>query len=138
MKRRKSLTASWRKCSPRRKRLSFDEHEFFREELKENFNVAFSWDSHEAQFRKIKDEISRGAELLREVEARQREADDLLKKREKQLRETDAAQRRERRAGVRYGAGGERVERSAVQLEREEYGTEVYPGTDAGNGSVCR
>lgn len=75
--------------------MSFDEHEFFREELKENFNVAFSWDSHEAQFRKVKDEISRGAELLREVEARQREADDLLKKREKQLRETDAAQRRE-------------------------------------------
>lgn len=75
--------------------MSFDEHEFFREELKEHFNEAFSWDTHEAQFRKVKDEISRGTELLREAETRQREADDLLKKRERQLRETDAAQRRE-------------------------------------------
>ena len=75
--------------------MSFEEHDFFQEELKENFDKAFSWDTHEAQFRKVKDEISRGTELLREAETRQREADDLLKKRERQQRETDAAQRRE-------------------------------------------
>ena len=75
--------------------MSFEEHDFFQDELKENFNAPFSWDIHEAQFRKVKDEISRGTELLREAETRQREADDLLKKRERQQRETDAAQRRE-------------------------------------------
>ena len=75
--------------------MSFEEHDFFQDELKENFDKAFSWDTHEAQFRKVKDEISRGTELLREAETRQREADDLLKKRERQQRETDAAQRRE-------------------------------------------
>ena len=75
--------------------MSFEEHDFFQDELKENFNAPFSWDTHEAQFRKVKDEISRGTELLREAETRQREADDLLKKRERQQRETDAAQRRE-------------------------------------------
>ena len=75
--------------------MSFEEHDFFQAELKENFDKAFSWDTHEAQFRKVKDEISRGTELLREAETRQREADDLLKKRERQQRETDAAQRRE-------------------------------------------
>lgn len=75
--------------------MSFEEHDFFQEELKENFDKAFSWETHEAQFRKVKDEISRGTELLREAETRQREADDLLKKRERQQRETDAAQRRE-------------------------------------------
>ena len=75
--------------------MSFDEHDFFQEELKENFYAVFSWDTHEAQFRKVKEEISRGTELLREAEIRQREADDLLKKRERQQRETDAAQRRE-------------------------------------------
>lgn len=75
--------------------MSFDEHDFFQEELREKFNEAFSWDTHEAQFRKVKDEISRGTELLREAQTRQREADELLKKRERQQRETDAAQRRE-------------------------------------------
>ena len=75
--------------------MSFEEHDFFQAELKENFDKAFSWDTHEAQFRKVKDEISRGTELFREAETRQREADDLLKKRERQQRETDAAQRRE-------------------------------------------
>lgn len=75
--------------------MSFEEHDFFQDELKESFDKAFSWDTHEAQFRKVKDEISRGTELLREAETRQREADDLLKKRERQQRETDAAQRRE-------------------------------------------
>lgn len=75
--------------------MSFEEHDFFQDELKENFDKAFSWDTHEAQFQKVKDEISRGTELLREAETRQREADDLLKKRERQQRETDAAQRRE-------------------------------------------
>ena len=75
--------------------MSFDEHEFFQSELKENFHSAFSWETHEAQFRKVQDEISQGTELLREAEARQREVDDLLKKRERQQRETDAAQRRE-------------------------------------------
>ena len=75
--------------------MSFEEHDFFQDELKENFNSAFSWDTHEAQFQKVKDEIGRGTELLREAETRQREADELLKKRERQQRETDAAQRRE-------------------------------------------
>lgn len=75
--------------------MSFEEHDFFQAELKENFDKAFSWETHETQFRKVKDEISRGTELLREAETRQREADDLLKKRERQQRETDAAQRRE-------------------------------------------
>ncbi|MDN0062348.1 TIGR02680 family protein [Mediterraneibacter glycyrrhizinilyticus] len=75
--------------------MSFEEHDFFQDELKENFDKAFSWDTHEAQFQKVKDEISRGTELLREAETRQREADELLKKRERQQRETDAAQRRE-------------------------------------------
>ena len=75
--------------------MSFDEHDFFQKELKENFHAAFSWNTHEAQFQKVKDGISRGTELLREAETRQREADDLLKKRERQQRETDAAQRRE-------------------------------------------
>ena len=75
--------------------MSFEEHDFFQAELKENFDKAFSWETHETQFRKVKDEISRGMELLREAETRQREADDLLKKRERQQRETDAAQRRE-------------------------------------------
>ena len=56
---------------------------------------AFSWDSHESQFKKVKEQISQGVELLREGEIRQREADDLLKKRERQQRETDGAQRRE-------------------------------------------
>ena len=75
--------------------MSFEEHDFFQDELKENFNSAFSWDTHEAQFQKVKDEIGRGTELLRGAETRQREADELLKKRERQQRETDAAQRRE-------------------------------------------
>ncbi len=75
--------------------MSFDEHEFFEAELKENIHSVFSWETHEAQFQKVKDEISRGTELLREAETRQREADDLLKRRERQQRETDAAQRRE-------------------------------------------
>ena len=75
--------------------MSFEEHDFFQDELKENFDKAFSWDTHEAQFQKVKDEISRGTELLREAATRQREADELLKKRERQQRETDAAQRRE-------------------------------------------
>ncbi len=75
--------------------MSFEEHDFFQDELKENFNSAFSWDTHEAQFQKVKDEIGRGTELLREAETRQREADELLKKRERQQRDTDAAQRRE-------------------------------------------
>ena len=75
--------------------MSFEEHDFFQAELKENFDKAFSWETHETQFRKVKDEISRGTELLREAETRQREADDLLKKRERQQRETDAAQRHE-------------------------------------------
>src|SRR5699024_8623806 len=54
--------------------MSFEEHDFFQDELKENFNSAFSWDTHEAQFQKVKDEIGRGTELLREAETRQREA----------------------------------------------------------------
>lgn len=75
--------------------MSFDEHAFFQAELKENIHSAFSWETHEAQFQKVKDEISRGTEILREAETRQREADELLKRRERQQRETDAAQRRE-------------------------------------------
>ena len=71
--------------------MSFEEHDFFQDELKENFNSAFSWDTHEAQFQKVKDEIGRGTELLREAETRQREADDLLKKRERQQREIGRA-----------------------------------------------
>ena len=42
--------------------MSFEEHDFFQDELKENFDKAFSWDTHEAQFQKVKDEISRGTE----------------------------------------------------------------------------
>ncbi|MBB5266254.1 uncharacterized protein (TIGR02680 family) [Catenibacillus scindens] len=75
--------------------MSFEEHTFFQAELKENLDQAFSWDSHESQFKKVKEQISQGVELLREGEIRQREADDLLKKRERQQRETDGAQRRE-------------------------------------------
>ena len=75
--------------------MSFDEHAFFQTELKENIHSTFSWETHEAQFQKVKDEISRGTEILREAETRQREADALLKRRERQQRETDAAQRRE-------------------------------------------
>ncbi len=75
--------------------MSFEEHSFFKEELKENFHSGFSWDTHKVQFEKTADEISRGAKLLREAQVCQREADNLLKKREKQQRETDTAQRRE-------------------------------------------
>ena len=75
--------------------MAFDEHAFFQTELKENFAGEYSWDTHRVQFEKTRDGISRGLELLREAESRQREADDLLKKREKQQRETDGAQRRE-------------------------------------------
>ncbi len=75
--------------------MAFDEHAFFQTELKENFAGEYSWDTHRVQFEKTRDGISRGVELLREAESRQREADDLLKKREKQQRETDGAQRRE-------------------------------------------
>ena len=75
--------------------MSFDEHAFFREELKENFHRPFSWDTHEAQFIKVKSEISRGTELLRDAEIRRKEADELLKNRERQQRETDMAMRKE-------------------------------------------
>ena len=75
--------------------MAFDEHAFFQTELKEHFAEEYSWDTHKSQFEKTRDGISRGLELLREAESRQREADDLLKKREKQQRETDGAQRRE-------------------------------------------
>lgn len=75
--------------------MSFDEHAFFQTELKENIHSTFSWETHEAQFQKVKDEISRGTEILRQAETRQREADALLKRRERQQRETDTAQRRE-------------------------------------------
>ena len=74
--------------------MSFDEHDFFQSELKENIYSVFSWEPHEGQFKKEKEEIGRGLELLREAGLRQREADELLKKRERQQRDTDAAQRR--------------------------------------------
>lgn len=118
--------------------MSFEEHDFFQDELKENFDKAFSWDTHEAQFCKVKDEISRGTELLREAETRQREADDLLKKRERQQRETDAAQRRE-----------SELESVLVQVENE-WKEALYswngrneelkftPEQMPGNGAVCR
>ena len=75
--------------------MAFDEHAFFQTELKESFQAPFSWETHETQYKKTREEIGRGAEILREAEARRREADELLRKRERQQRETDAALRRE-------------------------------------------
>lgn len=75
--------------------MAFEEHTFFQAELREHFTEPFSWDTHSVQYSKVKEGIAEGRKILREAEARQREADDLLKKREKQQRETDAASRRE-------------------------------------------
>ena len=75
--------------------MAFDEHTFFQDELKEKFTSEYSWDTHQAQYEKTKQGIHEGAEILREAEERQREADALLKEREQHQRETDAAKRLE-------------------------------------------
>ena len=75
--------------------MAFDEHTFFQDELKEKFTSEYSWDTHQAQYEKTKQGIHEGAEILREAEERQREADALLKEREQHQRETDAAKRQE-------------------------------------------
>ena len=74
--------------------MAFQEHAFMNMELKENFRTAYAFDTHEKQFLQTQKHISEGLNVLREVDAQQRQVEELLQKREKHQRETDAACRK--------------------------------------------
>lgn len=74
--------------------MAFEEHSFFREELKENLQTAYAFDSHQQQFEKTQKGIRQGLALLQEIDVLQRQTERLLKEREKHQRETDQAWRR--------------------------------------------
>jgi uncharacterized protein (TIGR02680 family) len=73
--------------------MEFQEHGFFASELEEHFEEPFSFDTHRKEFEKTQAAIGEGLSLFRQVDARERERDELLGKREKHQRETDAQQR---------------------------------------------
>lgn len=74
--------------------MSFEEHSFFMEELKESLGEGFSFEAHESQFARTEDGIRQGLEILQKADRHQRDAEELLQKKEKQQREADAARRR--------------------------------------------
>ena len=74
--------------------MAFQEHAFMNMELKENFRTAYAFDTHEKQFLQTQKHISEGLNVLREVDAQQRQVEELLQKREKHQREMDASWRK--------------------------------------------
>ncbi|MCD7743713.1 MAG: TIGR02680 family protein [Lachnospiraceae bacterium] len=72
---------------------AFEEHGFFGSELKEHFQEAYSFHSHETQMNRTVQGIDRGVEVLRREDTCRRQADEQLQSLEKHHKETDAAQR---------------------------------------------
>jgi len=69
--------------------MSFEEHSFFKEELKENWKISFSFDTQESQMKKTKDRVKTGLDLLREADAKQRQVEELFRKRDIIQRDVD-------------------------------------------------
>ena len=74
--------------------MAFEEHAFFKEELLENLEAEFSFETHREQFEACGQAIGQGRDILRETTTLEQQADELLKEREEKQRELDSQQRK--------------------------------------------
>lgn len=74
--------------------MAFEEHSFFKEELLENLEAEFSFETHREQFEGCSQAIGQGRDILRETTTLEQQADELLKEREEKQRELDSQQRK--------------------------------------------
>lgn len=74
--------------------MAFEEHSFFKEELLENLEAEFSFETHREQFEACGQAIGQGRDILRETTTLEQQADELLKEREEKQRELDSQQRK--------------------------------------------
>lgn len=74
--------------------MAFEEHAFFKEELLENLEAEFSFETHREQFEACGQAIRQGRDILRETTTLEQQADGLLKEREEKQRELDSQQRK--------------------------------------------
>lgn len=93
-KKEQELTALLEEMQGISEDMGFEEHSFFEEELKNNLQKPFSFETHQKQFETAKENISKGTAVLQEVQHWQRQVDDQYAKREKNQREIDSVQKR--------------------------------------------
>ena len=74
--------------------MAFEDHAFFSAELKERFQSACDFQSHQQLLDRTSQAIEKGTELLREAESRQRQMDERMLEREREQRQIDSAQKK--------------------------------------------
>lgn len=73
--------------------MAFEEHAFFSEELKKEFQNTFSFTSHENLMKVTQTRIEEGLEILKEADAKLRHIESLMQEKDEKQREADAASR---------------------------------------------
>lgn len=78
--------------------MAFDEHAFFRDELKKQIDEPYDYSVHQKQFHMTKKKINETFGILEEMQHLKKENDTLSEKRDRMVREIDAAQRKQTEA----------------------------------------